>query len=72
MAPCQTIEEALEAIGEFYGPPAKFRLLVANNVLDPPGANMAIETDAILAQGWLPDGFEDMGDHRLFRYIEME
>ena len=72
MAPCRNIEDALEAIREFEGPAGKFRLLVANSVLDPPGANMAIVTDALLAKGWQPDGFEDKGDHRLFRYIEME
>lgn len=72
MTPCRNIEEALEAIREFDGPANEFRLAVADTLLDPAGANMAIVTDAILARGWLPDGYEDKGDYRLYRYVAME
>jgi hypothetical protein len=72
MIPCRNVEEALEAIRRFEGPANAFRLAVADSLLDPSGIDMAIVTDAILARGWRPDGFEDKGDHRVYRYIEAE
>jgi hypothetical protein len=72
VTPYRNIEEALEAIRQFDGPAGRFRLSLADSILDPSGANLAIVTDAILVKGWLPDGFEDRGDYRLFRYKEME
>jgi hypothetical protein len=71
LTPCQNVEEALEAIRKFDGSPDEFNLAVANTLLDPMGVNIAIVTDAILAKGWLPDGFEEKGDHRLHRYKAM-
>ncbi len=68
MTPCQSVEEALHAIRRFSGPPDEFKLALAETLLDPMGVNMAIVTDDILERGWMPDGFEDKGDHRLFRY----
>ena len=71
MSPCRSLEEALETIRDFEGAPEEFGLAVANSLLDPPGLNMAIITDAILERGSEPDGFEDKGDHRLYRYKAM-
>lgn len=72
LSPCQSLEQALEAIRNFEGNPREFRLAVANTVLDPSGLNMAIVTDAILDRNWEPDGFEDKGDHRLYRYKALD
>jgi hypothetical protein len=72
MTPCQSVEEALKAIRRFSGSPDEFKLAVAKTFLDPMGVNMAVVTDAILARGWMPDGFEDKGDHRLYRYKAIE
>jgi hypothetical protein len=36
------------------------------------GAGMAIVLDAILAQGYEPDGFEQCDGYRLYRYKPME
>jgi hypothetical protein len=66
--PCKTVEEALESIRKFDGRLDEFCLAVANSLVDPLGVNMAIVTDAILERGWEPDGCDDKGDHRLYRY----
>lgn len=66
--PCGSLEEALEAVGDFGGAPEEFELALADSLLDPSGLNMAIITDAILERGWEPDGFEDKDDHRLYRF----
>ena len=72
VTPYRNIEEALEAIRQFDGPAGMFCLSLADSILDPSGANLAIVTDAILAKGWLPDGFEDRGGYRLYRYKEIQ
>ena len=72
MRPCQSVEEALSAIRRFNGSPDEFNLAIAKTLLDPVGVNMAIVTDAILARGWMPDGFVDRVDHRLYRYKAAE
>ena len=39
---------------------------------DTMGAGMAIVVDGVLAQGYLPDGFEQHEGYRLYRYVSME
>jgi hypothetical protein len=72
MKPCQSVEEAVSAIRQFNGSPEEFTLAIAKTLLDPVGVNMAIVTDAILKKGWMPDGFVDNDDHRLYRYKAVE
>ena len=71
MSPCRSLEEALEAIWDFNGSPEDFGLAIDSSLLDPAGLNMTMLTDAVLERGWEPDGFEDKGDHRLYRYKAM-
>jgi hypothetical protein len=52
---------------------ARFELAIANDFTfagqpDTTGAGMAIVLDAILAQGYGPDGFEQRDGYRLYRY----
>ncbi len=49
-----------------------FVLPVSDEWLDPAGINMAIITDAILARGWEPAGFEQKDGYRVYRYTEMQ
>ena len=72
MDPCQTVEEALRVIQQYEGSPEDFELAIANSMNDAIGMNMAIVGDAILARGWLPNGFEDKADHRVYRYKAMQ
>jgi hypothetical protein len=51
----------------------RFELAIANDFTflgrpDPTGAGMAFVVDAILAQGYGPDGFEQREGYRLYRY----
>ena len=39
---------------------------------DTMGAGMAVLLDGILAQGYIPDGFEQRDGYRLYSYIPME
>ncbi|BBB60163.1 hypothetical protein UNDKW_1890 [Undibacterium sp. KW1] len=68
--PIRTVDEALALVAAFDGFPKDFTLAVHQSLLDPIGINMALITDRILARGWLPDGFEQRADHRLYRYRE--
>jgi len=69
---CHTVEEALSVIAEHSGSASTLKLAVSNRLNDELGANMAVVTDAILASGWLPDGYEDNGDHRIYRYSDTD
>ena len=66
----QTVEEALNAIQEHVGPADTFTLAVADSINDDLGVTMAILTDAVLARGWLPDGYDERADYRIYRYTE--
>ncbi len=64
----KTIDEAVAAVQSYKGLPQDFELRIDEKLVDPLGVNMAILTDAILAKGWWPNGFEDCGGHRRFLY----
>jgi len=36
------------------------------------GAGMAFVVDAVLAQGYMPDGFDQRDGFRLYRYVPMD
>jgi hypothetical protein len=36
------------------------------------GAGMAFVVDAMLAQGYMPDGFDQRDGFRLYRYVPMD
>ena len=72
MSPITTIEEANRIIAEYQGAASDFQLPIADSLLDPVGANMAIITDTILAKGFEPDGFEQKDGYRLYKYKDLE
>ncbi len=54
----------------------RFELAISNNSTfagqpDTMGAGMAILVDGILAQGYIPDGFEQRDGYRLYSYVPM-
>lgn len=59
---------ARSAIESFEGSPTEFELPIADELNDEIGMNMAILTDAILARGWMPDGFEQRDGYRIYKY----
>jgi len=67
----KTVDDAIKMIENFSGKPEDFRLAICNSLLDPSGKNMAIITDKILGNDWIPDGFEDYDGYRLFKYSEL-
>lgn len=72
VTPIMSVEGATQAIASFEGNAEDFELPISVELLDPVGMNMAIITDAILAKGWMPNGFEDKGDRRIYKYIKAE
>jgi hypothetical protein len=72
MSPVATIEEANRVIEEYQGAAGDFQLPIANSLLDPVGAHMAIITDMILAKGFEPDGYEEKDGYRLYKYKDLE
>ena len=72
MSPVTKIDEANRIIVEYQGAASDFQLPIADSLLDPVGANMAIITDVILAKGFEPDGFEQKDGYRLYKYKDLE
>lgn len=68
--PFRSVDEALAHVADFEGSPEEFVLAIHQSLLDPVGINMALITDRVLARGWMPDGFDQRDDHRLYRYKE--
>jgi hypothetical protein len=66
-----SIDEGVRLIESFEGRPEQFVLHIPETLLDSVGMNMAIITDAILARGWQPNGFEQRQGFRIFRYTEL-
>ena len=66
----QNILEAQAAIEAHDGPVEGFELAIADSLNDELGISMGILTDAILARGWVPDGFEEADGCRIYRYKE--
>ena len=69
--PVRTTVEALRRVKAFDGAPEEFVLPVHESLLDPFGMNMAVITDAVLARGWEPDGFDQQQGFRLYKYKEI-
>lgn len=67
-----TMDEALRFIDGYQGPAKDFHLALADSLLDPIGANMAVITDKILAKGFVPDGFDQKDGYRVYKYKEPE
>ncbi len=70
-------EDAAEHVNATTISGDKFELAISNDVTiagqpDAAGAGMAIIVDGILAQGYLPDGFEQRDGYRLYSYVPME
>ena len=70
-------EDAAEHVNATTISGDKFELAISNDVTiagqpDVAGAGMAIIVDGILAQGYLPDGFEQRDGYRLYSYVPME
>ena len=55
----------------------RFDLALSNTLTfaghpDPAGMGMALIVDALLAQHYLPDGFDQLPDHRVYHYKPMK
>jgi hypothetical protein len=75
--PFKTFEEARAHVLATKITGSQFELPIANNAtfaghIDRTGAGMAVTLDAILAQGFGPDGFEQRDGYRLYRYKPLE
>ena len=68
--PFRSVDEAMAHVAAFEGVPEDFFLGINHSLLDPIGLNMALIADRVLARGWMPDGFEQRDDHRIYRYKE--
>jgi hypothetical protein len=67
--PIRNVAEAISLIESFAGRPEDFTLPISDGLQDPMGMNMAVITDAVLAKGWMVDGFEERDGYRVYRYI---
>ena len=72
MVPITSIEDALAAIRADQGRSDEFLLPISDTLLDPAGVAMAIVTDEVLAQGWMPDGYDQRDGFRIYRYRKSE
>ena len=77
MVPVESVEQANLLIEQYHGKAANFRLPVpqtTNLTLHGEAVSrdiaMAIITDHILAKGWLPNGFDEKGQIRYYKYSE--
>ena len=70
--PAATVDEAVEIIRRYEGRAEDFALPIADALIDPVGANMAVITDAILAKGFEPAGFEQKNGYRLYSVTPLE
>ena len=73
----KSAEEAAEHVNATTISGDRFELAISNDVTlagqpDTMGAGMAIIVDGILAQNYLPDGFEQHDGYRLYAYVPME
>ena len=72
MTPYTTIEAAHKAITEFDGSPNDFSLPVSDEMQDQMGIAAAVITDAALAKGWHPAGYEQRDGYRIYRFNSTE
>ena len=68
IATFEDVQTTILKVQAFSGPAEDFHLLVPDTMNDPSGAAMTIVTDAILAKGWLPDGFTEGDGYRIYKY----
>ena len=66
----QDVQTTLMAIQSHAGGAREFKLLVPEAMINDGGMTMAMVTDGILAQGWLPDGYIQKDGYRVYEYIE--
>jgi hypothetical protein len=66
--PFNTVDAAVEYVQSFAGKAEELKLLISDDLNDQFGMNMAIITDAILAKGFEPNGFEQQHGHRVYMY----
>lgn len=66
--PIRDVDEAISLIKSFTGRPEDFTLPISDRLQDPMGMNMAMITDAVLAKGWMVDGFEERDGYRVYLY----
>ena len=71
----ESVEQAKQSLKEYRGKPEDFHLLIPLDKLltlhgkpVPLNVAMAIITDQILANGWMPNGFVDKGRVRYYQY----
>ena len=67
----QTVEEAKSAVETYAGPAEGFKLAIADELLDPAGMRMALINDAVLAKGFMPEGFEQRDGYRIYSYADL-
>jgi len=63
-----TVDDALEMIDSYDGPPEEFFLPICEELLDPVGVNMTIICDRILSRNWEPNGFEQRIGFQIYRF----
>ena len=61
-------QTTLLRIQAFSGRPEEFRLLIPDVMNDVEGVTMSIVTDAILAKGWLLNGFQRGAGYRIYEF----
>lgn len=72
MKPVASLQEALDLVDAFVGPPSEFQLVISDSLNDPAGVAMAVITDRTLARGWMPKGFIQGDGYRIYEYDFLE
>ncbi len=65
----KTREEAIIFVDKYFSDESE-TLIIADELLDPMGMNMAIIADGILKKGYMPNGFEQKDGYRIYKYIK--
>jgi len=68
LKPIKTVDEAIAIIYEYQGESQNFELPISLILLDSMGINMTIITDRVLSKGWIPDGYVERDEVRIFKY----
>ena len=64
-----TVEEARAYVAEHFDEPEE-TLLIADELLDPVGVNIALIVDGILKKGYFPKGAEQMDGYRIYKFAK--
>lgn len=70
--PFKNVETIVDYIRSFEGNANDLKVPISDEVNDQIGLNMAIITDAILAKGFEPNGFEQKKGYRVYVYKDLE